>query len=90
VFDTIAILALASTAIVVAYRVWPVFAKTIKYGSTANTTLETPLWIPQSLWMMGWMWFAVSASIIAIATLMALFSGKFEQVNSIAGVGGGR
>jgi hypothetical protein len=42
------------------------------------------------LWMMGWMWFAVSASIIAIATLMALFSGKFEQVNSIAGVGGGR
>ncbi len=90
VFDTIAILALASTAIVVAYRVWPVFAKTIKFGSTANTTLETPLWIPQSLWMMGWMWFAVSASIIAIATLMALFSGKFEQVNSIAGVGGGR
>ena len=89
-FDIIAVLALAGTAIVVAYRVWPVLARTIKYGSTANTTLETPLWIPQSLWMMGWMWFAASALIIATASLLAFFSGRFEQVNSITGVRGER
>jgi len=89
-FDIIAVLALASTSIVVAYGAWPVLARAIKYGSAANTTLETPLWIPQSLWMMGWIWFAASALIMAAASLLAFFSGRFERVNSIVGVGGER
>jgi TRAP-type mannitol/chloroaromatic compound transport system permease small subunit len=90
IFDIIAVLALASTSIVVAYGAWPVLARAIKYGSAANTTLETPLWIPQSLWMMGWIWFAASALIMAAASLLAFFSGRFERVNSIVGVGGER
>ncbi len=87
-FDAIAILSLAAVAIVVAYRVWPVLAKTIKFNSTANTTLETPLWIPQSLWLAGWMWFAASSIIIAIAVISYIASGKFNEVNAVAGMRG--
>jgi len=87
-FDSIAILALAGSALVIAYRAWPVLAKTLKNGSTANTTLETPLWIPQSLWFAGWLWFAVSAVVIALTVLIYLFNGKFEQINDVAGLRG--
>jgi len=87
-FDTVAILALAGVATVIAYRVWPVLAKTLKNGSTANTTLETPLWIPQSLWMAGWVWFAVSAIVIALSVIVYLLNGKFDEVNKVAGMRG--
>lgn len=85
-FDAIAILSLAGVAMVVAYRVWPVLAKTIKFNSTANSTLETPLWIPQSLWLAGWMWFAVSSMIIAISVLIYIAKGNFNRINDIAGM----
>jgi len=87
-FDTVAILALAGVASAIAYRAWPVLAKTIKNGSTANTTLETPLWIPQSLWMAGWLWFAVSATVIAISVIAYVVTGKFDEVNKVAGLRG--
>lgn len=87
-FDAVAIVSLAGVAVVIAYRVWPVLAKTIKFNSTANTTLETPLWIPQSLWLAGWMWFAMSSIIIAISVLIYLVSGKYEDINDIAGMRG--
>lgn len=85
-FDLVAISSLAATALVVAYRVWPVLAKSIQNGSTANTTLETPLWIPQSLWMAGWVWFAVSAVIVAASVITLLVSGRIAEINSIAGL----
>jgi len=85
-FDAIAILSLAGVALVIAYRAWPVLAKTIKFNSTANTTLETPLWIPQSLWLAGWLWFAASSIIIAVSVLIYIAKGKFDQVNDIAGM----
>lgn len=85
-FDTIAILSLAATAAVVAYRVWPVLEKSIKNSSTANTTLETPLWIPQSLWMAGWFWFAFSAFSMAVLVVYWVLKGDFESVNEHAGI----
>lgn len=84
--DAIAILSLAGVAIVIAFRVWPVLAKTIKFNSTANTTLETPLWIPQSLWLAGWIWFAVSSTIVAISVLNYVARGKYDEVDNIAGM----
>ena len=85
-FDAIAILAVASSAVVIAYRTWPVLAKSIERGSTANTTLETPLWIPQSLWFAGWLWFAFSAVVIAAYVLAYLITGKNQQIDDIAGL----
>ena len=85
VFDLIAIMALAATALVIAYRVWPVLSKSIQNQSRANTTLETPLWIPQSLWMAGWVWFALSAVIVTLYVLSSALHGRFTDVNEAAG-----
>ena len=86
VLDVIAMLALAGTAVVVAYRVWPVLAKSIENNSTANTTLETPLWIPQSLWMAGWLWFAISAVFMLVMVLKLFVSQQFDQIQQHAGI----
>lgn len=86
ILDLIAILSLAGTAAVVAYRVWPVLEKSIKNNSTANTTLETPLWIPQSLWMAGWLWFAVSALFMLLSVVVLITGKHFDQINRNAGI----
>lgn len=85
-FDLIAILSLASTSVVVAYRAWPVLSKSIQNHSTANTTLETPLWIPQSLWMAGWVWFALSAVFVSLCVASLILRGQFDEVNNVAGI----
>ena len=85
--DCVAILALAGTAIVVAWRGWSVLSITLATGAKANTALETPLWIPQLLWWSGWVWFAVSAVLIAVASLMLLAQRRYDDVNEIAGMG---
>ncbi|MBL4786435.1 MAG: TRAP transporter small permease [Cohaesibacteraceae bacterium] len=85
-FDAIAILALSGTALVIAYRTWSVLSKTIKYHSTANTPLETPLWIPQSLWFAGWIWFALSAVIVLVGVVVFVFQGRFDDVDQVAGL----
>lgn len=84
--DVIAMLALAGTAAIVAYRVWPVLAKSIENNSTANTTLETPLWIPQSLWMAGWLWFAISAIFMLTMVLTLFATQQFDQIHEQAGI----
>lgn len=84
--DAVAMLALAGTAVIIAYRVWPVLEKSIANNSTANTTLETPLWIPQSLWMAGWVWFAVSATFMLSMVLVLILQKQFDLVHEHAGV----
>lgn len=87
ILDCISILALAATALMVAWRGWSVLSKTLSTGAKANTGLETPLWIPQLLWWSGWVWFAVSAVLIAAASLMLLWQRRYDEVNDIAGMG---
>ncbi|AVO37158.1 TRAP transporter small permease subunit [Pukyongiella litopenaei] len=84
-FDAVSILSLAGVAVTVAYRGWPVLEKSIQSHSRANTTLETPLWIPQSLWMAGWAWFAFSAVILAVSVCMFLAGGRHDDIDEFAG-----
>lgn len=84
-FDAVAILSLAAVAVTVAYRAWPVLEKSISNGSTANTTLETPLWIPQSLWMAGWLWFAISAVVLTLSVCLFLAKGQYDEIEEFAG-----
>lgn len=87
-FDLFAIVSLAGVALTIGYRVWPVLAQSIRNNALANTTLETPLWIPQSLWLAGWLWFAVSAVVIASATLTFTLTGRYKAVEDVAGLRG--
>lgn len=83
--DLLAIVALAAVATVVAVQAWPVLSKTIARGSTANTPLETPLWIPQVVWFSGWVWFALCSCMLVVLTLVLLMRRDLEKADALVG-----
>ena len=63
-----------------------VFLENVEYNSSAQTTLATPLWIPQIFWVSGLCFFLLCLSFLAVYGLTALFKGDWKTINTIAGV----
>lgn len=87
--DILAMLSVAATAAVVTFHAWSVLDTTLARGSLANTPLQTPLWIPQTIWFGGWVWFTVTAWALAVCLILAVVRGRFEQAADIGGTEGG-
>ena len=85
VLDLIAILALAVTAVTIAFECWPVLHTTIANHTLANTPLATPLWIPQTIWFAGWLWFALSSSLLVLLTVVLLAKGDLKRADALVG-----
>ncbi|QUX90273.1 C4-dicarboxylate ABC transporter permease [Marinomonas sp. A3A] len=85
--DLIALCATSFVAIYAAYYVIPVVEKSFKRQSLANTSLETPLIIPQSIWMAGWIWFAVTSCVLLVCATWLVIQRKHDQVDDIIGTG---
>ncbi len=83
--DLLALALLSATACVVAYYAWGVLATTLARGSRANTPLETPLWIPQSLWFAGWVWFALSSLALLLCLIGLLIGRRWAEAEAAAG-----
>jgi len=79
--NTLAMLTLAAVASFALYRAGSVLGETIEFQSTATTPLQTPMWIPQSLWFTGYALFAIIAVYLAIHALYLLFRGRNEELN---------
>ena len=54
-------------------------------ASASNTPLETPLWIPQAIWLSGWLWFALSAAVLLVLTIWAAALRDWAGASEIAG-----
>ncbi|MDO9403388.1 MAG: TRAP transporter small permease [Polaromonas sp.] len=65
VLNTLAMLSLAAMALFAVFRGWFVVSESIEFQSTSTTPLQTPMWIPQSLWYVGLVLFAISACYLA-------------------------
>ncbi|MEP0071215.1 MAG: TRAP transporter small permease subunit [Marinomonas sp.] len=85
IFDLVALAATSYVAVFAAYHVIPVVEKTLKRNSLANTSLETPLIIPQAIWMAGWIWFAVTSCVLLVCALVLVIKQKHSQVNDMIG-----
>ncbi|MCB9959360.1 MAG: TRAP transporter small permease [Rhodospirillaceae bacterium] len=86
VLDTLALATTAAVAVAIAILAWPVLERSLAQGSHANTPMQTPLWIPQSLWVAGWAWFALVACVLTACAAVALASGSISQVDGFAGI----
>ncbi|MDI4638634.1 MULTISPECIES: TRAP transporter small permease subunit [Halomonadaceae] len=83
--DIIALLALNLVAWTIAFNAYPVLAKSLANSSTANTPLATPLWIPQVLWLAGYVWFAITTSVLGLRVLAALLTHDAATIEALAG-----
>ena len=66
ILNVLSMLSMAAFAVFMAWRAGAAFMETLEYGSIANSPLQTPLWIPQSLWLFGLIVFAITSVGFAI------------------------
>ena len=62
------------------------FLENVKFNSSAQTTLATPLWIPQLFWVSGLFFFLLSLAFLSVYGFAALVRGDWATINKIAGV----
>lgn len=86
--DCLAMLSTAAVALIVCWFGWDVLAKSLESDARANTVLETPLWIPQTVWYTGWLWFAANAAILFLVSVALLLRGDFEEIEDNFGARG--
>lgn len=84
VLNTLAMLGLAGFAGFMALRGYAALAESIEFNSHASTPLQTPLWIPQTFWVLGLALFAVVAIAMAIHSVVLLFK-NHAQLNKSYG-----
>jgi TRAP-type C4-dicarboxylate transport system permease small subunit len=85
-FDLLAMISVFGVAVLVSWYGWNVLSRSLLRGSRANTPLETPLWIPQSIWFGGWVWLSLVSGILAICIVALMLQGRWRQVEDVAGV----
>ncbi len=64
--NVVSLALLAALAVFSAWRGYTVLAESIELKSRSITPLQTPLWLPQSLWLAGLVLFALTALALAI------------------------
>lgn len=79
--NALAMLLLAAFASFMLWRAIETLRETLEFGSRASTPLQTPLWIPQTLWILGLGVFAVLAVLLALRAWGLLLRGRIGVVN---------
>jgi TRAP-type C4-dicarboxylate transport system permease small subunit len=85
VLDVVALLSLAIFFSIMAWLSVEVLLESIRLNAQANTVRRTPLWIPQSIWVAGLIFFVINIYVLLIRSASMLFRGQFEQVRALAG-----
>lgn len=81
VLNVLATVSLAALALASVWRGWHVVQESIELGAAASTPLATPMWIPQSLWLAGYVLFALVAGWAALHALRLLLAGDVDRLN---------
>ena len=79
--NLLAMLSLAALALLCLWRATSVVRESIDFGATAATPLATPMWIPQSIWLGGYVLFAVVAGWAALDALRLFLRGRIDELN---------
>ena len=81
VLNLAAMLTLAALAFLCLWRGLQVVLESIDLRATASTPLATPMWIPQAIWLGGYVLFAVTAAWAALDALRLFFGGRQDALN---------
>src|SRR5690625_5213690 len=82
-------LALVALAVFMAYLTLYAYDVTMTSwvkNSRSNSTLGTPLWIPQIIWLAGFIWFCIVLALMLIRATLALLTGDMASIRSLTGM----
>jgi TRAP-type C4-dicarboxylate transport system permease small subunit len=83
------ICALASLSVIAAVLVYYgalVLLDNWQLDARSNSTLHVPLAIPQGLWLLGLVWFAVCAAVLLVVAVNAVVRGRHYEVQEMFGI----
>jgi TRAP-type C4-dicarboxylate transport system permease small subunit len=83
--DLLALLMLGVFVLLLGWFAGKVLEDSLLFATRANTPLGTPLWIPQSLWLLGFGLFLFAWLPLVLRVALALLSGDLAQVRALAG-----
>ena len=86
ILDLVGLLLLLLYIGVLASKAIVVYQETLEFNATAQTTLATPLWIPQIFWVSGLVFFFLSLLFVTIYTTVAVIKKDLPLVARLAGV----
>jgi TRAP-type C4-dicarboxylate transport system permease small subunit len=87
VLDVVALASLSIVATVLVYWCSQTVLQNAAMGARSNSSLAMPLVAPQSVWLLGMIWFAIVCFVLAAAGLVWLLRRKFVEVHQALGVG---
>jgi TRAP-type mannitol/chloroaromatic compound transport system permease small subunit len=85
VLNVLAMVTLAGMAVFAVLRGWVVLSESIEFQSRSTTPLQTPIWIPQSLWLLGWALFCIATLAMAVHAVALLLRGRHAEINTVYG-----
>lgn len=85
VLDIVGLILLALFVGMVTWRAILMVAVTWERGSRAITPLQTPLIVPQSLWLAGWLLFCTAVALVLYGTISSFLCGRLDRVQSLGG-----
>jgi TRAP-type mannitol/chloroaromatic compound transport system permease small subunit len=86
IFNIIALLGMGFFALAACQAILHDVQRAWTRGATSITVLETPLWIPQGLWLAGFVFFAASVFLLLLRVVFALLLERdFETAERIGG-----
>ena len=85
VLDVIGLALLGVYVTVLTERAWIVLLGTLDKGSRAATPQQTPLWLPQTIWVSGLTFFTIVTIFLCFYALICLLTGRSQQVQQLAG-----
>lgn len=85
VLDVVALISLTVLALLLTVYAFDVFSGSWERGSLSNSGVQTPLWIPQGLWLLGLMLFSTTAVAMTLRALAALWQRDWVWIRAHIG-----
>lgn len=86
--DLLALLVLTGFLALLGQRAGLVLADSLAFGARATTPLATPLWIPQTLWLTGFVFHLLVAVPLCLRAALAFLRNELAEVRRLAGAPG--
>ncbi len=83
--DLLGLLSLGVFVGILTWQAWVVLETSLAFEARSTTPLQTPLWIPQSLWLIGLALFVFCWIPLFLRLLLALFAGDDNTVHRLGG-----
>lgn len=84
VLNATAYATLGALAVYAAWRGWAVLEESLEFQAHANSPLQTPLWLPQSVWLAGLVLFALTAAAMGLHAIWLLLRDR-DHCNRLYG-----